>query len=52
MATSAYTKGTKPCFPIFSYGNKKNCCQRGAMPNGPPKFATVMSAINDMEDLD
>ena len=43
LATSTYTKTwAKPCFPIFSNGEKKYFA-KGAMANGqmpPPKYAT------------
>ena len=42
LASSAYTKGTKPYFSIFSFGEKKNFFAKGAWPYAPPpKYAIV-----------
>ena len=41
LVTSAHTKGAKPSFPIFSYGEKKLFAEEGPWPNGPPKYANM-----------
>ena len=45
LATSDYTKGAKPGFPIFPYGGNFFFCQWKAMAQWPPKYATL-SYIN------
>ena len=45
LATSAHTKGAKPSFPIFSYGEKKIFAKGGNGPM-PPKYATAPTEKN------
>ena len=45
LATNAFTRGAKLCFPIFNMAMGDFYLAKGAWPNAPPKYACKSACI-------